>query len=67
MDFKKFSEIIDQFSDLNATLEICRGYTQADVPDMGALELVLFNLGLKYREIYEQVSSLQMQGGNCNE
>lgn len=67
MDFKKISEIIDQFSDLNATLEICRGYTQADQPDMRMLELVLFNLGLKYREIYEQVSSLQMQGGNCNE
>lgn len=62
MDFKKFSEIIDQFSDLNAILEICRGYTQADQPDMRMLESVLFNLGLKYREIYKQMCFLGKGG-----
>lgn len=63
MDFKKISEIIDQFSGLNAILEICRGYTQADQPDMRMLESVLFNLGLKYREIYKQMCFLGERGG----
>lgn len=51
------SDIIDDLFDANAMLEVCRGYTQADVPDMKALDTVLWNLTKKYGEIYEKLIS----------
>lgn len=51
------ANIMDEFDDANAMLEICRGYTQADNPDMKALDTVLWNLAKKYGEIYEKLSA----------
>lgn len=55
MDYKKFAELMDSFSELNNSLEVCRGYAQSEEPDMKALEDVLYSLQLKYREIYKQI------------
>ena len=41
MDYKKFAELMDSFSELNNGLEVCRGYAQSEEPDMKALEDVL--------------------------
>lgn len=52
------SNIIDDFFDANAMLEVCRGYTQADVPDMKALDTVLWNLVKTYERIYKQLRDI---------
>lgn len=61
MNREEFLEIMDLFCDLNDTLEICRGYTQANEPDLMVLDTVLYNLQKRYREIYERLSSAARQ------
>lgn len=61
MNREDFLEVMDLFCDLNDNLEICRGYTQANEPDLKVLDTVLFNLQKKYREIYERLYSAGRQ------
>lgn len=56
MDRKNFCEALDLFCDLNDTLEICRGYTQTNEPDLKVLDTVLYKLQNEYRAIYEQLA-----------
>ena len=58
MENKKFGELMDSFYDLNDILEICRGYTQCDEPNMKALDNVLYSLQVKYCEICKQFGSI---------
>ena len=58
MSKANMSNIIDDFFDANAMLEVCRGYTQADVPDMKALDTVLWNLVKTYERIYKQLRDI---------
>lgn len=54
--------ILDRFSDANALLEVCNGYTQAEAPDIKALGNVLYNLTVKYEEIYKELCDLKNIG-----
>ena len=47
--------ILDKFSDANAMLEVCNGYTQAEAPDMKVLNTVLYNLTVTYEKIYREL------------
>lgn len=47
--------IKDEMYDLICMLEICRGYTQCDVPDMKSLDNVLWMLYTNSLEIYERM------------
>ena len=55
-DTKILVEISDELCDANKMLEVCRGYTQAEDPDMGVLNAVLFKLTMTYEKILLKVS-----------
>ena len=44
MNERKYMDLLDEFYKLNTMLEVCRGYTQADAPDMKALESTLYSI-----------------------
>lgn len=48
-------DILDRFFDANTMLEVCSGYTQAEVPDMRTLGNVLYNLKTTYEGIYREL------------
>lgn len=54
-------DIMDKFHDANAILEICHGYTQADQPNLAALDNVLFSLLITYEDIYEQLRNTRKE------
>lgn len=57
-------KILDEMYVLNAALEVCQGYTHADIPDMEALGVVLYDLQCRYSAIYEQfINDEQQKGG----
>ena len=52
---KEKQNIKDEMYDLICMLEICRGYTQCDEPDMRSLDNVLWMLYINFLEIYERM------------
>ena len=54
----ELENIIDDLFDANATLEICRGYTQSDEPDMKKMDIVLWNLSKKYEDLYDRLRTI---------
>lgn len=54
-DARILVEISDELCDANKMLEVCRGYTQAEEPDMEALNAVLFKLTMTYEKILQKV------------
>ena len=58
MNKMELANILDDLYDANAMLEICRGYTQADVPDMKSLDVALWSMVKTYGSIYERLSDV---------
>ena len=56
-DLKILVEITDELCEANKMLEVCRGYTQAEEPDLKALGAVLFNLTMIYEKIFQKISN----------
>ena len=57
MSRREMNDITEELKNLNAMLEICRGYTQTDAPDMKALDISLWCLTRMYKKVYEQLCS----------
>lgn len=51
----KYDELMDEMYELNAMLEVCRGYTQADQPNLDALDIVLYGLRQKYEQLHRNL------------
>lgn len=59
--------VLDDLNDANAMLEVCRGYTQADEPDMKSLEVALWSTARIYESIYNRLSEAKgEQNGEQN-
>ena len=55
MNKLELANILDELHDANAMLEVCRGYTQSDIPDMKALDVTLWNMVNKYENLYKRL------------
>lgn len=55
MNKLELANIKDELYDANAMLEMCRGYTQAEVPDMKAMDAALWCLVKKYEDLYKRL------------
>lgn len=51
MDKSRITDVIDRMEDVNALLEMCRGYAQSETPDMQTLASSLYQIKLKYETI----------------
>ena len=60
MNKKEYAELMEKLHELNTMLEICRGYTQADMPDMKAFDIVLYKLKCEYMSIYEKLLTVEV-------
>ena len=49
----KLIDLNDELYDLISLVEICRGYTQAETPDMVAFDIVLAQMYKRFLELYE--------------
>ena len=54
----KLTDLNDELYDLINILEICRGYTQADTPDMEAFEVVLAKMYRRFIELYDEYNEV---------
>lgn len=54
----KLTDLNDELYDLINILEICRGYTQADTPDMAAFEVVLAKMYRRFIELYDEYNEV---------
>ena len=52
MSKKEYMDLMEKFFDANQVLEVCQGYTQADVPNIMILSNVLFELTKRYTDLY---------------
>ena len=59
MKNKEYVSIIDEISILNAFIEVFRGYTRADEPDMRALETVLYKIECEYCSVLEKLTAIK--------
>lgn len=57
----KYADLLEEMHNLNAMLSVCQNSTQADAPDMVALDISLYYLHSKYTQLYEDL--LGMKGG----
>lgn len=55
----EIANILDDLHDANSMLEVCRGYTQADAPDMKALDVALWSMEKTYDRIYNSLSAVE--------
>lgn len=55
----------DELYDLICLIEICRGYTQADVPDMVSFDIVLANMHRRFVELYDRYSEAIKEVGRA--
>ena len=58
---KELIELSDEFYDLICMLEICRGYTQADAPDMVSFDIVLKNMYDSFLVLYERLGCISKE------
>ncbi len=55
----KYSDLLEELHTLNAMLEVCQGCTQADQPNMEALDITLYCLHKKYVQLYEELLGMR--------
>ena len=54
----KLIDLNDELYDLISLVEICRGYTQADAPDMAAFDVVLAKMYSRFIELYDEYNKI---------
>ena len=58
---KELIALSDEFYELICMLEICRGYTQADTPDMVSFDIVLKNMYDSFLALYERLGIISKE------
>ena len=58
----EYADLLEEMHYLNAMLSVCQGSTQADIPDMVALDITLFCLHTKYTQLYEKLLKYREEG-----
>lgn len=59
MNNLEMANIKDELYDANAMLEMCRGYTQTETPDMKAMGVALWRLVEKYEDLYKRLCEVK--------